>query len=147
MTLHTLVSSFSFHTLLAQADYPEPSSGSIVGGLVGAVIGLVILAVVIAGLWKTFVKAGKPGWASIVPIYNIVVILQIAGKPLWWIILLIIPFVNFIMIILIFIAFAKSFGKGVGFGLGCAFLGVIFIPILGFGDAQYVGPQSPAAIV
>ena len=138
----------TFTHLLAQTDIsPDTQRAAAVGGGIGGIIGLVIAVIVIAGLWKAFQKAGKPGWASIIPIYNIVVLLQIAGKPLWWIILLFIPFVNFIMIILIFIAFAKAYGKGAGFGLGCAFLGVIFIPILGFGDARYVGPNSIPAIV
>jgi uncharacterized membrane protein YoaK (UPF0700 family) len=85
------------------------------------------------------VKAGKPGWAAIIPIYNVIVLLQIAGKPLWWIILLFIPIVNLIMAILIGIAVAKKFGKSGGFGVGLALLGFIFYPILGFGDAQYQG--------
>lgn len=135
------MNSSSFHGLLAQADYQAPSTGGMIGGLIGTLVWLAIMVFVIAGLWKVFVKAGKPGWASIIPIYNAVVIFQIAGKPLWWLILLFIPFVNFIVLILVMIALAKSFGKGTGFGLGCAFLSFIFIPILGFGDARYVGPQ------
>ena len=103
------------------------------------IIFLGIALVVIAGLWKTFTKAGKPGWAAIIPIYNIIVMLQIAGKPVWWIILMIIPLVNLIVAILVSIAIAEKFGKGTGFGLGLAFLGVIFYPILGFGDATYRG--------
>ena len=86
-----------------------------------------------------FEKAGKPGWGAIVPIYNIVILLEIAGKPIWWFILFFIPFVNFIVVILISIEVAKNFGKGTGFGLGLAFLGFIFYPILGFGDAKYQG--------
>jgi hypothetical protein len=93
----------------------------------------------IAGLWKTFEKAGKPGWASIVPIYNVVVMLGIAGRPLWWIVLLFVPIVNVVILVIIAIDIAKAFGKGTGFGLGLAFLGFIFYPILGFGDAQYIG--------
>lgn len=95
--------------------------------------------VVIAGVWATFTKAGKPGWAAIVPIYNLIVMLQIAGKPLWWIILFLIPLVNLIVAILVAIAIAEKFGKGAGFGIGLAFLGFIFYPILGFGDAKYQG--------
>jgi Family of unknown function (DUF5684) len=122
-------------TIVAQQD-----GGS--GGGAGAIIGLIIGALVIAGMWKLFTKAGKPGWAAIIPIYNVIVLLQIAGKPLWWIILLLIPFVNFIAIILIWIAIAKSFGKGVGFALGLTFLSPIFVPILGFGNAEYSGALS-----
>jgi hypothetical protein len=57
-----------------------------------------------------------------------------------------IPFVNFIVGIILSIDLAKSFAKGVGFGLGLALLGFIFWPILGFGSAQYQGPAagSPA---
>ena len=111
-------------------------------GAVGAVMGLGMLGLVIlmiASTWIVFTKAGKPGWASIVPIYNMIVMLEIAGKPLWWILLLFIPLINFIVIILIFMAFAKSFGKSELFGIGLAFLGFIFMPMLAFGDARYEG--------
>lgn len=105
-------------------------------------IGLMIfwlasVAAVIASLWKVFVKAGEPGWAAIVPFYNMLVLLKIAGKPAWWFILMLIPLVNFIVIIITCIALAERFGKGAGFGVGLGLLGVIFFPILGFGDSQY----------
>lgn len=116
------------------------------GGAAGAVIGLVMMVVylaimvlIIAGVWKVFVKAGKPGWACLIPIYNVIVLLEIAGKELWWIILLFIPLVNFVVLILVTIALAEKFGKGAGFGLGLAFLPMVFYPILGFGDARYQG--------
>jgi hypothetical protein len=105
---------------------------------------LVLFVIVIAGFWKTFEKAGKPGWASIVPIYNIMVLLEIAGKPMWWIILMLIPLVNLVIAVIVAIAVARNFGKGVGFALGLIFLGFIFYPILGFGDAQYK-PVTAAA--
>ena len=136
-----LAASLPFHGLLAQAEYQPTPEGGGIAGFIGLVIWLAMVAVVIVGMWKMFVKAGKPGWAAIIPIYNIVVLLEIVGKPIWWIVLLFIPFVNFVIIIIMMIALAKSFGKGAGFGLGCAFLGFIFIPILGFGDAKYIGPQ------
>jgi len=119
------------------------------GGGIGAIVFMAIFLgigiFVIAGVWKTFVKAGKPGWGVLVPIYNMVLLLEIAKKPIWWILLFFIPFVNFIVAILVAIEVAKSFGKGAGFGLGLAFLGPIFYPILGFGDAQYLGGGAPAA--
>ena len=93
-------------------------------------------------MWKMFTKAGQPGWASIIPIYNIYIWCKIVGRPWWWILLMLIPFVNFIICIILCIDLAKSFGKGVGFGLGLAFLGIIFFPILGFGSAQYQGPSA-----
>jgi hypothetical protein len=103
------------------------------------IIFLGITLVIIAGMWKVFAKAGKPGWACLVPFYNIYVMLQIAGKPGWWLILFLIPLLNLIIIILVSIAIAERFGKGAGFGLGLAFLGFIFYPVLGFGDARYEG--------
>jgi len=91
----------------------------------------------IAGLWKIFTKAGKPGWAAIVPIYNCIVLLEIVGKPIWWIILLLIPCVNIIVSIMLNVELAKKFGKGIGFAIGIIILPFVFIPILGFGKAQY----------
>ena len=98
-------------------------------------------------LWKIFTKAGEPGWAAIIPIYNFYVMCKIAGKPGWWVILMLIPFVNFIILILVAIGLAHSFGKGSGFGLGLAFLNVIFLPILAFGDARYQGSATPPPLV
>jgi len=113
----------------------------------GAIGGLIYLALVIlyvAGLWKVFTKAGQPGWAAIVPIYNVIVMLQIVGRPVWWILLMLIPVVNLVIAILVIVELAAVFGKGAGFAIGILFLGFIFVPILGFGSATYVGKQSPA---
>lgn len=101
------------------------------------VIYLAIIVVVVVGLWKVFEKAGQPGWASIIPIYNIVILLKIAEKPLWWIILCFIPFISLIPAIMIPVAVAKNFGKGGGYAVGLIFLPFIFYPLLGFSDAQY----------
>ena len=109
--------------------------------------GLLVLAIVIAiiaGFWKVFEKAGKPGWAAIIPIYNIIVLLEIAGKPLWWIILYFIPFANLVAAILVGLAIARNFGKSDGFGIGLGLLSFIFFPILGFSEAQYQGVKSAA---
>ena len=103
---------------------------------------LAFIVLMIASLWKVFLKAGKPGWACIIPIYNVVVLLEIVGKPIWWIILYLIPLVNIIVIIIIYVALAKAFGKGVGFALGLIILPFIFYPILGFGDATYTKPAA-----
>lgn len=107
---------------------------------IGAGVWIFIIAMIviqIAAWWKMFEKAGKPGWAAIIPIYNLIVLLQVGGKPLWWIILFIIPLVNIIFWILLSIAVANNFGKGALFGIGLFVLGFIFYPILGFGDAKY----------
>lgn len=94
----------------------------------------------IVSLWKIFVKAGKPGWASIVPIYNFLVELEIIGRPWWWLLLLLVPLVNVVIAVMIMFDLAKVFGKGTGFGLGLVFLPFIFLAILAFGDAKYLGP-------
>ncbi len=101
---------------------------------------IAIFILLIAANWKIFSKAGKPGWACIIPIYNIIVWLQIIGKPWWWLILLLIPLVNIIILIMMIHGLSLSFGKGAGFTIGLILLGILFYPILGFGNAQYVGP-------
>jgi hypothetical protein len=118
-------------------NYGGSSAGAGIGGVIFMLVELAILVLVIAGLWKVFTKAGQPGWAAIVPIYNMIVILKIAGKPVWWIILMLIPFVNIVIAFLIYMSVARNFGKGAGFGVGLTLLGPVFIPILGFGDSQY----------
>lgn len=89
--------------------------------------------------WKIFEKAGKPGWAAIVPIYNVIVFLQVAGKPEWWIILLIVPVANVIIAIITVIALAEKFGQETGFAIGMLLLPIIFYPMLAFGDSRYQG--------
>ena len=118
-------------TVIAQQDGGGASGG------ISTLIFLVLLCGILAGVWKTFAKAGKPGWGSIIPIYNAILLLEIAGRPSWWLILFLVPFVNLFVGIILAIDIAKNFGKGTGFGLGLAFLGFIFYPILGFGDAVY----------
>jgi hypothetical protein len=104
------------------------------------IIYLAVVVTLIAAMWSIYTKAGQPGWASIVPIYNIIVLLEIVGKPWWWLFLMCIPFVNFIILIMVYHNLSLSFGKGSGFTAGLIFLGIIFVPMLAFGDAKYVGP-------
>lgn len=103
---------------------------------------LCVLAAI--GLWKVFVKAGKPGWAAIVPVYNVVVMTRIAGVPVWWALLFFVPLVNLVACVVILVGFAKAFGKGVAFALGLWFLPMIFYPVLGFGESRYLGGAVPA---
>jgi len=98
-----------------------------------------LIVIITAGFWKTFEKAGHPGWASIIPIYNYLVLARIAKKPDYWAALLLIPCVNVVFFILLGISVAKSFGKSAGFGVGLGLLSPIFYGILGFGDAVYIG--------
>ena len=78
-------------------------------------LGLLLGIFVLVALWKVYVKAGKPGWAAIIPIYNILVLLEIVGKPWWWLLLMFIPFVNIVIMVIVYIEFAKTFGHGVGY--------------------------------
>ncbi len=110
-----------------------------VGSIVGVVVGLLFAALM---FWKVFTKAGYPGWASLIPIYNMYVLCKIGGKPGWWVLLMFIPLVGIILLLLVCIDIAKNFGQGAGYGVGLFFLGFIFFPILGFGDAQYIGPRG-----
>ena len=96
----------------------------------------------VVAIWHVFTKAGKPGWACLIPVYDYLVGLKIIGKPWWWIILLFIPFVNFIFLIWGLNLLAKSFGKGVDFTIGLILLPWIFFPILGFGKSEYKGPAG-----
>jgi len=108
--------------------------------MVGTTIGIVYVALIVffvIVMWKIFTKAGRPGWAAIIPIYNIVVLLQIIKKPVWWILLFFIPFVNIIIQIIVTHRVSRSFGHDVGFTLGLLFLSIIFYPILAFGSSKY----------
>ena len=128
------MSHFAATALLGQME--DAGSGGAIGGVI-LLIQLALIVGVVAGVWKTFTKAGKPGWAALVPIYNVVVLLQIAERPVWWLLLFFVPFVNFVVMIVVAVDVAKRFGKGVGFGLGLALFGFICFPVLGFGNARY----------
>lgn len=120
--------------------------------IVYSIITIVIAVLSIIAMWKIFTKAGKPGWASIIPVYNMVVLYQIVGlNPLLLLILIgaIIPFVNFLVMIALFVLgiisnlrLAKAFGKGTGFAVGLIFLPFIFQLILAFDKSEYVGVEA-----
>lgn len=105
---------------------------------------LVVLILVIAQ-WRIFEKAGQPGWACIIPIYSTLVLLRIIGKPTWWLLMMLIPFVNIVYAIWSVNLLSKSFGKSEGYTVGMIFLPFIFYPMLGFGSAEYQGAQSSEA--
>ncbi len=110
--------------------------------LVCAAAGLFFVGLLLAGLWMIFDKAGQKGWKAIIPIYNIWVLLEIVGRPKWWIILFFIPVVSFIIEIIVALDLAKSFDKSVWWGIGLIILPWLFIVILGFGEAQYYEPAG-----
>jgi ABC-type sulfate transport system permease subunit len=144
--IFSIASLVSASSLFAQSsDMADNSSqaGSAIAGLIGGLFGLVIAVVVIVGMWKIFVKAGEPGWAAIIPIYNLYIICKITAKPIWWLLLLVLcPPVGFVIGILLTVELAKCFGKGVGFAVGMILLPYIFYPVLGFSDAAYTAPRD-----
>ena len=106
------------------------------------VVGLAVAVLMIAAMWRVFSKAGQPGWAAIIPIYNTIVLLRVVGRPWWWVLLMLIPVVDIVLLVIIYIDLAKVYGKGTGFGVLTVFFPYICVPILGFGSARYVGPQG-----
>ena len=139
--LHTsLFASILANPFLAQetTDTSEYTSTGTVSPVVW-IIYVAVLLLMIIGMWKVFSKAGQPGWAILIPIFNLYILCKVAGRPGWWLLLMLIPFVNVIIMIILDIDVARNFGKGVGFGIGLVLLPFIFFPILGFGSAQYQG--------
>lgn len=115
------------------------------GGIaVMSYIGVIVLTLM--GMWRVFQKAGQPGWACIIPFYNVYILLKVAGKPGWWLILYLIPLVNIVISIIVIISLARSFDKDAGFAVGLIFLPFIFYPILGLGKAEYIGPDGLALV-
>ena len=108
------------------------------------VVLIALLVFFIAAQWRVFTKAGQPGWAVLIPVYNIYVQCKIAGRPGWWVLLYIIPFVNIIIALLVSIGLARAFSKSDGFGVGLWLASFIFVPILAFGSAQYSEPPGVA---
>jgi hypothetical protein len=101
-----------------------------------------VLAVVLGSWWKIFTKAGEPGWAAIVPIYNYMIMSKICGRGEMFGLLLLVPCVNIVVGIMLTIDLAKSFGKDMGFAIGLLLLGIVFLPILAFGNSEYIGPAA-----
>jgi hypothetical protein len=122
--------------LLASAQFESPVRDYYSGPVLW--VTLVVAVVVIVGCWKMFQKAGQPGWAAVVPIYNAYILLKVAGRPGWWLLLFLIPIVNFVIAIIVAIDVARNFGQGAAFGFFLNFLlGGIGYLILGFGDYRY----------
>lgn len=110
--------------------------------MIGIIFYLGVVALMIASMWKIFEKAGEEGWKSIIPIYNLIILLKIIGKPVWWIVLFIIPVANIVFLIWTYNMLSKSFGKDEGYTVGLILLGIVFFPMLAFGDAVYQGPYG-----
>jgi Family of unknown function (DUF5684) len=140
-SLTQLMQNFFLHngSLLAQVESSSTMEGKACGPVFW-ICWILYTILMIAAWWKIFSKAGQPGWAAIIPIYNWIVWCKIVGRPAWWVLLLLICFPIFFIILLIDLA--KSFGKGVGFAIGLILVSIIFFPILGFGSATYQGPSA-----
>ena len=116
--------------------------GALFGGALGLLWLLWFILILVAG-WKMYVKAGQKGWVSIIPILNILGLLKIVHRPWWWLLLMLIPIVNFIVWVVIVLDLAKAFGKGLGMALVLVFLTPIGYLLLGFGSAQYQLEEDP----
>lgn len=123
------------------AAYAAAASGV---SAVYAILSLAISVLTLVAMWKLFVKAGKAGWKCLIPFYNTYCLYDIAWGNGWLFLLMFVPCVNVVVGIMMLFKLAKAFGQGTGFGFGLLFLNTIFILILGFGSAEYVGPQVSA---
>lgn len=133
---------YNYDELLTASDASNGLLAGIGMGLILLYLAFVVFMVVV--MWKTFAKAGKPGWASLIPIYNTYVLLQIVGRPWWWLLLMLVPFVNIVVAIIVTNDLAKSFGKDVMWTVGLLLLPIVFYPMLAFGSAKYGGPVAMA---
>jgi len=103
----------------------------------GLIIFLLFTIWMVITMWKIFKKADLPGWGSLIPIYNLILIIRMASKPDWWIFLFFIPFINLVAFVVVNVDLAKNFGKDIGFAIGMIYLSFIFFPILAFGEAEF----------
>ena len=133
-------------TLLLDNDRAGEAAALAFSGIF-MMIALAIAVICIIGMWKVFEKAGQPGWACLIPIYNLYILLKVAGRPGWWLLLFLIPLLNLVFLLLVSIDIAKSFGQGALFGVVLIFLlGGIGYIVLGFGNYRYIGPGAASAV-
>lgn len=142
-----MYSSYSYYSVEPVAVGAGLMAGAM--ALIAWLFAMAAAALMVICLWKIFKKAGKEGWAAIVPVYNIIMVIEISGLPLWYIALFFVPFANIYAVFKIYIELAKKFGKDAGFGVLCVFLPYIGLPILAFSkSAVYQGagavPEAPA---
>jgi len=142
-------------SLLAQASgndaaLPWVAAIAFLGAFAAVIFAIYVVCVI--GIWKVFTKAGQPGWAVLIPVYNIIVLLRVAGLPWYWVftpLIVLIPFLGAIAYLVWFVwihhRISTNFGQGVGFAIGLVLLAPIFWLILGFGSSKYVGEQPAQA--
>ena len=136
-----------FNLLAVPITDAEAVAAAGAAATLGLVVGVIAYVVGALGLMGVFAKAGKPGWAAFVPIYNLIVLLEVVGRPLWWFILFLIPGVNVVAMIIVMNDLSKSFGHEVGFTVGLVLLTVVFTWILWLGSSTYRGPAAAASPV
>lgn len=117
----------------AQVSPDDPS-----GSPIPLLLGLAVVAVTLTSFWRLFQRAGEPGWATLVPIYNAVVLLRVAQRPLWWVLLMAVPLVNVAVLVAVNIALSHRFGRSTAFGVGLSLLPFVFLPLLAFGEPDRV---------
>lgn len=135
---------FDYTTTTTEVD--EGAVAAILAAFAAYSLFLIVFTVLaVVAMWKVFEKAGKPGWAALIPIYNTIVLLEVVGRPVWWIVLMFIPLVNIVIWLIVALDLAKAFGKSPAFGVvGLFFFNIVGMLMLGFGDAKYVGaPNNP----
>ena len=126
-------------TLATEVANTSAAAGSSAGSLIGGLIGYLLFAFALVGVFK---KADEPVWQAFVPIWNTIVLIKVSGKPIWWIILLLIPIVNIVILVLVYHALSLSFGHGAGFTVGLVFLPIIFLYVLGYDSNPYRGADA-----
>jgi len=146
--MHTLT------PLLAQASGNNDAALGLIMAMIAG-FGMILLAgyvVVLIGMWKVFTKAGQPGWAVLIPFYNIIVLLRVAGLPWYWVFAVFLPIIPILGVLAYMVLavmclhrISTRFGQGVGFTIGLTLLSPIFFLILGFGSSKYVGEQPAQA--
>jgi hypothetical protein len=134
-----------FEPIVLQSSTGSASmAGLIAGAIANFMLTVAIYVIFVIGAWRVFSKADRPGWWSIIPIWNAIVLLQITGRSGWWVLGYLIPLLNLFVQIRWGIEMAQSYGRGIGFAIGLILLEPLFLVILGFGDTSYLGPAAQA---
>lgn len=141
-----LASAGEMYSYSGDAAASAVQDAAIVAIIVIALLAIALVALMLIATWKIFVKAGRPGWNALVPVYCNVVMLEFLQLPLWLVVLMFMPVVSIAVWILVSFRLARAFGKGAWFTVGLIFLPFIFYPILGFGSAQYQESKLPSGI-
>lgn len=136
----------TYSTTYTSTTTADPAAVGVLMAVMGIfwLVMLAISVVQIVALWKLFTKAGKPGWAAIVPFYNVIVMCEIAGRPAWWLAMMFVPIANIVFSIMLTLDFVKSYGKDTTFAVLTILFGFVMLPVMAFDkNTRYVGPAGP----